>query len=114
MPRTSRKASAVTTARSAWAPTGTLTIDTVSEQWQALRPRLQDAPETHADLGGITRVDTAGIQLLLQAQRTAAGAGHAFHVTGVPMSSEARALLGITDDAAVAATTPAARAGQEG
>ncbi|MGV3518820.1 STAS domain-containing protein [Luteitalea sp.] len=113
MPRTSRKASAVT-ARSTWAPTGTLTIDTVSEQWQTLRPRLQDASETQADLGGITRVDTAGIQLLLQAQRTAAGAGHTFHVTGVPMSSEARALLGITDDAAVAATTPAGRAGQEG
>ncbi len=113
MPRTSRKASAVT-ARSVWAPTGTLTIDTVTEQWNALRPRLQDVPETQADLGGITRVDTAGIQLLLQARRTAAGAGHTFHVTGMPISSEARALLGITEDAASAATTPAGRAGQEG
>lgn len=96
-----------------WAPEGTLTIDTVGEHWSALRARIGQGQAVHADLAAISRVDTAGIQLLLEARRTAAGVGQEFRVSGLVVPAETCELLGITNEAANAAS-PATVAGQEG
>jgi ABC-type transporter Mla MlaB component len=96
-----------------WAPQGTLTIDTVTEHWAALHACIGQGQPVRADLAGITRVDTAGIQLLLVARRTAAGVGQDFSVSGLAVPAETCELLGITNDAANAAH-PATVVGQEG
>jgi len=100
---------------SLWAPSGTLTIDTVAAHWASLQASLAAGPSVHIDLTGIERVDTAGVQLLLQARRVAAGAGHPVSVRGFSLPADSRRLLGMTEDAALAAqVTPADVTGQEG
>ena len=96
-----------------WAPEGTLTIDTVAGHWSALSACIGHGQAVHADLARVSRVDTAGIQLLIEARRTAASVGQDFRVTGLVVPAETCELLGITNDAANAAT-PAPSAGQEG
>ncbi|BCS35098.1 hypothetical protein TBR22_A43240 [Luteitalea sp. TBR-22] len=100
--------------QSVWAPTGTLTIDTVADHWGDLCPRL--AEDVRADLSAVTRVDTAGVQLLIAARRVAREAGRHFHVHAATLPGGAAALLGITSDVVVVttATTPAPRAGEKG
>jgi anti-sigma B factor antagonist len=50
------------------------------------------------DLGGVTEIDTAGIQLLLLAQREARAAGRGWRIADAsPAVDDALALLGLTD-----------------
>jgi anti-anti-sigma factor len=44
---------------------GELTVFTVSDLWQALWQVLKGAGEVEIDLGGVSDIDTAGIQLLM-------------------------------------------------
>ena len=97
-----------------WAPAGTLTIDTVAAHWTTLQAHLGATTPLAMDLAAVERVDTAGVQLLLQARRLAAGIGQTVQVQHFPMAPDARRLLGITDDAAAAAhDDPAMVTGQE-
>lgn len=98
-----------------WAPAGTLTIDTVAGHWAALHALLGAGGPLVVDLAAVERIDTAGVQLLLQARRVAASVGRPVQVRGLAMPHVTRRLLGISEDAAVAAqATPAVMAGQEG
>ena len=98
-----------------WAPTGTLAIDTVASHWTTLQAQLGSRRGIEADLSAVERVDTAGVQLLLQLRRTCDSVGQALQVRGLAMPSDTSRLLGITNEAAAAAqVTPADAAGQEG
>jgi ABC-type transporter Mla MlaB component len=99
-----------------WTPAGPLTVETVAERWRHLHAQLGHGCGVRADLAGVSRVDTAGVQLLLQARRTAQGTGQCFDVQGLALPDETRRLLGVTNDAALEAAqmTPAPAVGQEG
>ncbi len=57
--------------------TGELTISTAAELRSSLQQALMSATELELDLTAVDRVDTAAAQLLLAAQRDAAGNGGA-------------------------------------
>lgn len=61
---------------------GSLDIYAAETVRAELRDRLADKPELVLDLAGIEHCDTAGLQLLLAAQRTAREAGKSFEVNG--------------------------------
>jgi anti-sigma B factor antagonist len=68
--------------------TGELTIHTAAEQQAALLAALEaasaaNAPALVVNLGGVTELDTAGLQVLLLAQREAAGLGRRFELAAV-------------------------------
>jgi anti-sigma B factor antagonist len=78
---------------------GELTIYRAAE----LQPVLLDAVRTHDapafDLSTVTEFDSAGLQLLLVAQREAARLGKTLRVTGAsPAVREVHALLGLAFD----------------
>lgn len=107
--------SAAPDAVTTWAPSGTLTIETVAGHWATLQAHLGAGRPVAMNLAAIERIDTAGVQLLLQARRVAAGVGHPVQVHGCAIAPDTRRLLGISEDAAVAAqVTPALVPGQEG
>lgn len=115
MARTATRSRASQPPEALWAPTGTLTIDTVASHWTTVHALLGASPALAADLSAIERVDTAGVQLLVQVRRIAAGVGQTVQVRGLTMSPDVRHLLGISDEAASAArVTPAGVVGQEG
>ena len=115
MARKGTRTSAAHDAPTTWAPAGTLTIDTVAGHWTTLQVHLGAGRPLSVDLAAIQRVDTAGVQLLLQARRVAAAVGQSLHVQGLAMAAETRRLLGISEEAAIAAQmTPADVTGQEG
>lgn len=114
MPRTNPTADPVD-APLTWAPTGTLTIDTVAAQWSSVQTLLGAGRPLQVDLAAIDRIDTAGTQLLLQVRRVAGGTGQAVRLHGLAMPTDTRRLLGVLEDAAFAAQmTPATVTGQEG
>ena len=102
-------------AATAWAPTGTLTINTVAAHWASVQAHLGTDRPLQIDLAAIDRIDTAGAQLLVQVRRVARDIGQVVHVHGLAMPADTRRLLGILEDAAPAAqATPALATGQEG
>lgn len=98
-----------------WAPTGTLTIDAVASHWSSLQAHLGAGRALEIDLAAIERIDTAGMQLLLQVRRVASDSGQAVRMQGLQMNPDTRRLLGVLEHAAFAAqVTPATATGQEG
>lgn len=59
--------------------TGELNIYSVREAAGTLLPRVRQHREA-LDLGGISEIDSAGLQLLLAAQRVAQAAGHELQI----------------------------------
>lgn len=102
------------TATAHWAPTGPLAIDTVASQWTALQAQLASGLAVAIDLTGATRVDTAGVQMLVQAQRAAAAAGRPLQVHGLALAPDTCRLLGIPMAAVAVDDIPVLAAGQEG
>ena len=63
---------------------GALTIQGAQALHGQLRALLEDAePPVRLDLGGVTEIDTAGLQLLLMARRTAAARRRPFSLSAV-------------------------------
>lgn len=71
---------------------GPLTIDTITAVLAESEP-LFTAPETVVDLAAVTEVDSAGVSLLLQWQRSARAAGRTISVVNLPASLKSLAEL---------------------
>lgn len=59
---------------------GDLDIYNVDVAQEALRHHIADKPGCALDLGGVETCDTAGLQLLLAARRSAVAAGKTFSI----------------------------------
>ena len=86
-----------------WSLTGSLTFDTVPQLWLQGGPLLAaaGAATTDVDLGGVERVDSAGLALLVAWQAQVQAAGGALHYRSMPERlraiariSEAESFLG--------------------
>ena len=71
---------------------GPLTIDTITALLAESEP-LFTAPETVVDLAAVTDVDSAGVSLLLQWQRSARAAGRTIIVVNLPANLKSLAEL---------------------
>jgi len=71
---------------------GPLTIDTITAVLAESEP-LFTAPETVVDLAAVTDVDSAGVSLLLQWQRSARAAGRTITVVNLPANLKSLAEL---------------------
>lgn len=78
---------------------GTLQIYDVEPARQAMRDHLAQQEEFHLDLTDLADCDTAGLQLLLAAHRSALAAGKRFSVQGLGPTLASRATaLGLAPD----------------
>jgi anti-anti-sigma factor len=78
---------------------GDLDLYSVEAACEALRTHLTDKAGLELDLGGIETCDTAGMQLLLAAQRSAVASGKSFAIPGTSSAIEkCRELLGLSPD----------------
>ncbi len=76
------------TERGLWAPTGPLTLKTVTDHWKTLQNLLAD-PSVRAvrvDLSGVDAVDSAGLVLLKSLRDRCAAAAIPYELTHVPES----------------------------
>jgi len=78
---------------------GTLEIREAEELLRALRDFVQQEGQPVIDLSGVESCDTAGLQLLCSARKTAAAAGKALQVLDTPPAvQDAAAALGLRLD----------------
>jgi anti-anti-sigma factor len=76
---------------------GSLEIREVDELHRALRDFLSGESKPVIDLSAVESCDTAGLQLLVSARKTAERAGKPFRLTGIPVAvSDAAASLGVS------------------
>lgn len=61
---------------------GELTIYRASELCASLKLALTGAAELELNLAAVTEMDSAGVQLLISAKKTAHAAGHTLRLTG--------------------------------
>ena len=75
---------------------GDLDLYGVEAACEAVLNRFADKPGLELDLGGIATCDTAGMQLLLAAQRSAVASGKSFAIqTTAPAIAKCGELLGV-------------------
>ncbi len=81
---------------------GELDFQSVPPLWQALAPRIAEAPRLVLSLDGVARANSAGLALLLAALERAAACAHELRLEAVPGNllelaelSNARGLLGL-------------------
>ncbi len=81
---------------------GELDFQTVPPLWQALAPRIAEAPRRRARAPGAARANSAGLALLLAALERASACAHELRLEAVPGNllelaelSNARGLLGL-------------------
>jgi anti-anti-sigma regulatory factor len=67
-----------------WAPQGVLTIQRIAELKTELARTLANSGALKIDLAGVTQVDTAGLQLLCSAHRTASAMQKQLALAGTP------------------------------
>jgi anti-sigma B factor antagonist len=79
--------------------TGDLDIYNVESAREALLDQVADKPGLDLDLAAVETCDTAGIQLLLAAQRSAIAAGKTFSIQApAPALEKCGQLLGLPPD----------------
>jgi len=71
--------------RQRWTITGSLDFDSVPRLWQALAGQLGEGDQV-LDLSGVTRANSAGLVLLLEAYHAAHRHGGRLRVEGLPDS----------------------------
>lgn len=76
---------------------GELTFATVPDAWQPSDGAFVGEAEVRLDLSAITRVDSAGIALLIELTRAARSAGTALHLDHAPPQLMALAEVGGLD-----------------
>jgi anti-anti-sigma factor len=59
---------------------GDVTIFEISEMWQKLDPVLRETDEIDIDLGGVSDIDTAGLQLLMVAKKAEQESAKSVHL----------------------------------
>lgn len=76
---------------------GELTIYRAAELKAELLTKVHEAEDLQIDLSGVAEIDTAGVQLLMLAQRESQALSHALHlVAPSPAVLEVIALLDLT------------------
>jgi phospholipid transport system transporter-binding protein len=63
---------------------GDLGFDSVPSIWEASRGALEAAPDAMIDLGGVARVDSAGLALVVEWMHVTAGNGGRLRFTNLP------------------------------
>ena len=78
-----------------WAPQGPLTIEQAAASWRELTPLFDAGPDLDVDLSGVSRIDTAGCQLLIAARLETTRRGGAWRAHGAAAAVlETMTLLG--------------------
>jgi ABC-type transporter Mla MlaB component len=92
-----------------WRPTYPLTIEHAAEAWRTLTAPIAERRGLDVDLSQTAKVDTAGCQVLVMAQRACAAHDAAWRLHGADASAlDVMRLLGVNERLVGTATTDGA------